>query len=175
MNRYFSEIDHSDDGYSHEKFQKSYRGWIRKNPEIHPSHHFCDFPSKMTIWAQKWKFCNFSELSFLKLNTIKNWKIRSASSTCFLGCDNSDRQAQLNRIYREAASKLQKEEEWVILDYSWLISHEIFMTENRLPLISFNLALITILHYFLYNKFYFFMFYFFNVPIISIQVCCHGN
>ena len=41
------------------------------------------------------------------------------------------------------------------------------MTENRLPLISFNLALITILHYFLYNKFYFFMFYFFNVPIIE--------
>ena len=23
-----------------------YIGWIRKNPEIHPTYHFCDFPQK---------------------------------------------------------------------------------------------------------------------------------
>ena len=27
-----------------------------------------------------------------------------------LGCDNSDRQSQLNRVYREAAAKLSKEQ-----------------------------------------------------------------
>ena len=53
-------------------------------------------------------------------------------------------------------------------DDSWLISHEIFMTENRLPLISFNLALITILHYFYNNKFYFF-------KCSNYWVCCYGN
>ena len=43
------------------------------------------------------------------------------------------------------------------------------MTENRLPLISFNLALITILHYFLYNKFYFFMLYFLMFQLFQFK------
>lgn len=42
---------------------------------------------------------------------VGGFDLLTSSSTCFLGCENTDREAQLNRIYREAASKLQKEEE----------------------------------------------------------------
>ena len=42
------ENGHFDNGYFCEKFQKSYIGWIRKNPRIHPSYLFCDF-------LQKWQ------------------------------------------------------------------------------------------------------------------------
>ena len=41
--------------------KKSYIEWIRKNPGIHPS--YCDFSSKMIVYASKWKVRNFSELS----------------------------------------------------------------------------------------------------------------
>ena len=30
-------------------FKKSDKGWIRKNPEIHPSYHFCNFSLKIPI------------------------------------------------------------------------------------------------------------------------------
>ena len=45
------------------KISKIIFKWIRKNPEIHRSIHFCDFFPKMTISAWNWKFWNFSEFS----------------------------------------------------------------------------------------------------------------
>ena len=45
----FPENGHLDNGDFCEKFQKSYIGWIRKNPRIHPTYHFSIFPSKMII------------------------------------------------------------------------------------------------------------------------------
>ena len=42
---------------------------------------------------------------------VGGFDLLTSTSECYLGCDNSDRQSQLNRIYREAASKLGKEEE----------------------------------------------------------------
>ena len=47
--RSFSENGHSDDGYLRENFKKSYKGRIRKNPEIHFTYNFWDFSSKLTI------------------------------------------------------------------------------------------------------------------------------
>ena len=35
----YFEISHK---IGQEKMRKSYRGWIRKNPRIHPSFHFCE-------------------------------------------------------------------------------------------------------------------------------------
>ena len=54
------------------KWRKSYLGWIRKNPRIHPCYHFGDFHSKMTISAWKSKFWNFSEFS-LAIEWQKIW------------------------------------------------------------------------------------------------------
>ena len=55
---------------------------IRENPEIHPSYHFCDFPSKLTIQAWKWKFCYFWEFSLISMGKLnfeylkcKNWNV----------------------------------------------------------------------------------------------------
>ena len=45
------------------KLGKSYIGWVRKNPGIHPSYHFCDFRSKMAYLGYKLKFWNFPEFS----------------------------------------------------------------------------------------------------------------
>jgi hypothetical protein len=42
---------------------------------------------------------------------IGGYDLLTSSSECYLGCDNSDRQSQLNKVYREATIKLQKEEE----------------------------------------------------------------
>ena len=39
------------------KSRKSYLGRIRKDPRIHPSYYFCDFPSKMADLG--WKILNF--------------------------------------------------------------------------------------------------------------------
>ena len=47
--RNIAENGHFDIGYFLENFWKSYIGWIRENPRIHPSYDLCDFPSKMTI------------------------------------------------------------------------------------------------------------------------------
>ena len=41
---------------------------------------------------------------------IGGFDLLTSSSECYLGCDNSDRQSQLNRVYREAAAKLSKEQ-----------------------------------------------------------------
>ena len=61
--RYFAENDLSDNSYFLEKFWKSYIGWIRQNPGIHPSYNFRGFHSKKTNWAKKWLFLNFSEFT----------------------------------------------------------------------------------------------------------------
>ena len=45
------------------KSWESYKGWIRQNPGIHPSYHFCDFSSKSAILKCKVEFWNFSESS----------------------------------------------------------------------------------------------------------------
>ena len=51
---WFLQIFHINSHHRNGYFQKinfkrdSYIGWIRTNPEIHPS-YFCDFPSKRTI------------------------------------------------------------------------------------------------------------------------------
>ena len=37
-----------------------------ENPGIRPSYNFYDFPSKMTIFAVKWKFWNLTEFSLNK-------------------------------------------------------------------------------------------------------------
>ena len=47
--------------------------WYYKNPRIHPSYHFCDLPSKITILAWKWKFWNFSEFS-PRINKVGEWE-----------------------------------------------------------------------------------------------------
>ena len=41
---------------------------------------------------------------------IGGFDLLTSSSECYLGCDNSDRQSQLNCVYREAATKLSKEQ-----------------------------------------------------------------
>ena len=79
--RNFAENGQSDNGYFLDKFWKSYIGWIRENPEIHPSYNFRGFHSKMTIWAQKWKFWNLLELT-LPISYITNkvhtfsWRVK---------------------------------------------------------------------------------------------------
>ena len=41
---------------------------------------------------------------------IGGFDLLTSSSECYLGCDNLERQSQLNRVYREAAAKLSKEQ-----------------------------------------------------------------
>ena len=41
---------------------------------------------------------------------IGGFDLLTSSSECYLGFDNSDRQSQLNRVYREAVAKLSKEQ-----------------------------------------------------------------
>ena len=59
----FPENGHSDNGYFRKNSWKP--GWIRKNPRIHPSYHFCNFHSKMSISTWKWNFWFFSEFSLV--------------------------------------------------------------------------------------------------------------
>jgi len=40
---------HFGNGYFREKFKKSYIGWIRKNPSIHPHYYFHDFHLKIQL------------------------------------------------------------------------------------------------------------------------------
>ena len=55
----------SDKGHFREKITKSYMGWIRKNPRIHPSYHFRCFPSKAAIQASRWNFWSFPEFNLV--------------------------------------------------------------------------------------------------------------
>ena len=47
--RDFSGNDHSCDGDFLENFSKSYTGWLRKDPWIHLSYHFCDFSWQLRL------------------------------------------------------------------------------------------------------------------------------
>ena len=58
--------------------------FLRENPRIHLSYHFCDFHSKMTISPWKWKFGNFSEFS---RGMIFGRKCGSGTITRFLSHD----------------------------------------------------------------------------------------
>ena len=66
------------------KIWKWYIGWIRKNPGIYPSHNFRGFHSKMTMWAQKWKFWNFSDFTLtIGYSHVSKWKMVFLSQFMF--------------------------------------------------------------------------------------------
>ena len=44
-----------------------------KNSRSNPSYYYCDFPSRMTIQAKKWKFSNHSKFS-LVIIVRKNYR-----------------------------------------------------------------------------------------------------
>ena len=78
-----------------QNLKKSYIGWTRKNPGIHPSYNFCDFPSKMTIWAQKWKFWNFSEFSLNLIGDTCSHKILVTYPTIHIVNKSKDAQSNV--------------------------------------------------------------------------------
>ena len=51
-------------------------GWIRQNPEVHPSYNVCDFSSKIANLGSKLKLWNFSP-NFGRIDGHPNYKLKS--------------------------------------------------------------------------------------------------
>lgn len=94
-------------------FDVDLRCWlieVNASPSLSASSHE-DKLLKKRMLSDTLNVVDMEQRLFGNETRIGGYDLLTSTSECYLGCDNSDRQSQLNKVYRDAAQKLQKEDE----------------------------------------------------------------